>query len=367
MLTTLLTTFCRHDILKLSTKLKNMNLKEKILQKIKKDGQIKTTDIIKITNFSREYVNRFFRELRNEGKIILIGKANQAHYILADKKLLANLKKQVLQIKLDLKNKDLSEDIILKKIKKETGIFCGLKESVIKIIDYAFLEMLNNAIEHSKSKEIKIIMRNYKDENDLIYFMINDSGVGIFDNIMKKKRLKSRLEAIRELLKGKQTTLPKEHSGQGIFFTSKIADSFIIISFNKKLSFNNKIDDVILEDIKDFSGTSIIFYISANTQRKIEDIFDQYSNNSYEFNKTKVYIKLYQLDTDYISRSQARRILVGLDKFKVIVLDFKNVETVGQAFADEVFRVWNNNYPDIEFQIVNSNENIDFMIKRAQA
>jgi len=47
-----------------------------------------------------------------------------------------------------------------------------------------------------------------------------------------------------------------------------------------------------------------------------------------------------------ISRSQAKRILRGLEKhFKVITLDFTGVTLVGQGFVDEVFRVYKNQHP----------------------
>ena len=52
----------------------------------------------------------------------------------------------------------------------------------------------------------------------------------------------------------------------------------------------------------------------------------------------------------------------GLDKFKTILLDFKNVETVGQGFADEVFRVWKSRHPGIEIIVKNANDNVQFMI-----
>jgi aspartokinase len=71
------------------------------------------------------------------------------------------------------------------------------------------------------------------------------------------------------------------------------------------------------------------------------------------------------MGTEYVSRSQARRIITRLDKFKTIILDFKDVETVGQGFADEIFRVWKSRNHQIEIIPVNQNENIDFMIKRA--
>ena len=340
-----------------------MDLKETISEKIKANGQIKTADIIKITGFSREYINRFLRELRNKGKIILIGRANKAHYILADKKNLQKAKSKILKIHKFLKNSNLSEDIVSEDIKRETGIFFNLKNNIKRIVEYAFLEMLNNAIEHSRSKNVEIIVKR---DLDNIRFDIVDFGVGVFNNIMKKRSLKSRMEAIQDLLKGKQTTAPDSHSGQGIFFTSRIADNFVLESSNKKLIFNNIVDDVFVNDIKDFKGTRVIFVISLNAIKRIKNIFDKYSGEFYEFNKTEVNIKLYKVDTDYISRSQARRVLVGLDKFKVIILDFKNVKTVGQSFADEIFRVWKRDHPKIEVKTINSNENIDFMINRAK-
>jgi len=48
------------------------------------------------------------------------------------------------------------------------------------------------------------------------------------------------------------------------------------------------------------------------------------------------------------------------------MLDFKDVDTIGQAFADEVFRVWKTKYPDISVIWRNTNENVLFMINRAQ-
>mgnify|MGYP001576918399 CR=1 FL=1 len=59
------------------------------------------------------------------------------------------------------------------------------------------------------------------------------------------------------------------------------------------------------------------------------------------------------------------RLLAELEKFKKITLDFSDVETVGQAFADEIFRVWNRRHPQVEIKYRNANENVSFMIQRA--
>jgi hypothetical protein len=204
------------------------------------------------------------------------------------------------------------------------------------------------------------------EKNDAeIRFEIIDHGIGVYNNIMDKFKLSDEMEAIGELMKGKLTTAKEAHTGEGIFFTSKAVDNMIIQSSNKKLIFNNIIGDIFIRTIKPYKGTKVNCFINSNSKNDLSRIFNQYSNDDYAFNKTKVTVKLYKMGTEYVSRSQARRIITRLDKFKTIILDFKDVETVGQGFADEIFRVWKSRNHQIEIIPVNQNENIDFMIKRA--
>ncbi|MCK4325881.1 ATP-binding protein, partial [bacterium] len=206
---------------------------------LEEKGEVLASEIIKTAGFSRTYVNRFFQELRDEGKIVLIGKANRARYVLASREAVMNAKKEICDTAYILQNQDLAEDKVLADIKKKTGILIGIHENVSDILDYAFSEMLNNAIEHSGSKTIKVAMQKDKDS---ISFSVVDKGIGIFKNIMKKKKLRNTMEAIEDLLKGKQTTAPAMHSGEGIFFTSKVADMLVIQGSRKKLLFNNILD-----------------------------------------------------------------------------------------------------------------------------
>ena len=339
-----------------------MEIKPLILKKIKAQGEVKVADIVKATGFSRAYVNRFFQELRDEGKIILLGKANRARYLLAQKELVVRAKRKILDFHCILENKNIAEDVVLDKMKKETGIFFGLSQKIVQILNYAFTEMLNNAIEHSKSRVIEVSM---KKEETMVHFDVVDKGMGIFNNIRKKKRLKNELEAIQDLIKGKQTTMPREHSGEGIFFTSKAGDMLIIQSSNKKLIFNNILNDIFIKNIKNLKGTKVTFTVGLKSKKDLEALFRQYCGDSFKFSKTEVRVVLYKTDSDYISRSQARRILSGLEKFKTIILDFRNLNMIGQAFVDEVFRVWKNRHPHIDIQWKNANDNINFMIKRA--
>ena len=337
-------------------------IKKRVLDIIRTEKEIRAKRLEGRLNVSRQYLHRFLKELREEGKIALFGRANRAMYVLAEKNALLAARKKIRKLHSFLRNENLSEDVVLDAAQRDSGIFLDLNENILRIVNYAFTEMLNNAIEHSQSKETEILIMRDKVH---IRFEIADSGVGIFHHIMAKRGLRNELEAIQDLLKGKQTTDPEHHTGEGIFFTSKVADAFTIKSSTKELTFNNLVDDVFVRDIKDRRGTKVIFIIALDSRRNLQDVFSEYSTNSYEFNKTRVAVRLYKMETLYISRSQARRIMTGLEKFKTVILDFAHIKSIGQGFADEVFRVWRLHNQGINVEAVNTNENIDFMITRA--
>ncbi|MCX5815159.1 MAG: DUF4325 domain-containing protein [Proteobacteria bacterium] len=339
-----------------------MDIKELIINQLAEEGKIKVSDIVKLTGFSRVYIHRYFRELQNEGKIHLIGKANQTHYLLTETKA-AQPVKESLRVHRMLRNKDLAEDVVLDQIKSESKIFSGLPSNIESIISYALTEMLNNAIEHSQTDVIDI---NIERTGKRVWFDISDKGIGIFNNIMRKNGLKTHLEAIQDLLKGKQTTAPAFHSGEGIYFTSRLGDHFNIKSSQKNLIFDNIVADIFIKDIgRPVRGTKVSFEIGLDSKRIITDIFNQYTDDSFEFSKTEVKVKLFREGVEYISRSQARRIVTGLEKFKTVELDFAGVKTIGQGFADEIFRVWQSHHADTKIIPGNMGENVLFMIKHA--
>ena len=337
-----------------------MDIRALILDLLKGQGSVRTAEVVKRTGYSRTYVNRFFQQLRDEGTLILLGKANTARYIAATGTESKKSRLGVLEVHKILVNRGLTEDVVLRRVKDQSGIFHRLPANVIRILDYAFTEMLNNAIEHSRSKKIVVRMKRFAGRID---FKVVDRGVGIFKAIKRSRHLANELEAIQELIKGKLTTDPKRHSGEGIFFTSKVGDRLVIKGSGKKLVFDNKQSDVFVEDVNPIVGTAVEFSIAERSKRELRDVFAAYAGEDYEFAKTVVTIELFKGTGDYISRSQARRVLAGLDKFKTVVLDFKSVQTVGQAFADEVFRVWQKNHPTIGIDVRNANENIQLMIQ----
>ncbi len=334
-----------------------MDIKRLILAKIKEKREVKTSEIMKEVGFSRAYVNRFFQDLVNQGKIMKIGQSRGSKYVFSGN----NTMSPILSFRSVLMREGLREEDTLKQIKRETGVFLEIKRDLTGILDFAFTEMLNNAIDHSGSEKIKVEIEK---ETGQISFVVRDFGIGIFKNIKQKNKFPDIMMAIQTLLRGKQTTDPTKHTGQGIFFTSQLADTFSIKSFKKHLFINNLQNDFFVEDCKELKGTKIFFSISENSMKSARDIFGKFTDEeTFEFNKTQIRIKLYKIGNNLISRSEAKRVVLGLDKFEEVVLDFKDVDTIGQGFADEIFRVWQNNNSKIKITFENTGNDVEFMIK----
>ena len=90
--------------------------------------------------------------------------------------------------------------------------------------------------------------------------------------------------------------------------------------------------------------------------------------DDFTFNKTVVPMKLAKYGMDeLVSRSQAKRLLARVDLFKIVIFDFQDVASIGQAFADQIFRVFAKDHPDIELVPVHVQPAVKEMIERARA
>jgi signal transduction histidine kinase len=94
------------------------------------------------------------------------------------------------------------------------SVLFDLPQNVRDIWHYGVTEMVNNAIDHSASPEVRVGLRR----NALFTAVaVADDGEGIFLKIQRALGLYDAREAILELAKGKLTTAPQNHSGEGIF------------------------------------------------------------------------------------------------------------------------------------------------------
>lgn len=310
---------------------------------------------------SRQHVSAAISRLVREGTLVKTGVTRGARYAFPRH---AGLLRQAVSRR--LRNVGLREDEVLDALRRQAPFLGQLRKNVADLLAYGFLEMVNNAIEHSGARTITVELARTRGQ---AAFTVRDTGIGVFRNVMRQRGLASELEAMQDLVKGKTTTQPESHSGQGIFFTSKAADVFVLESFGYRLRVDNTVDDYFIEETRPpVRGTRVGFQIAENTGRLLPDIFRRYQTDVTEaaFDKSEIKVKLFALDTDYLSRSQARRLLAGLEKFRSVILDFEGVRTVGQGFADEVFRVFRRRYPQTRLSRVNMSETVRFMVERVE-
>jgi anti-sigma regulatory factor (Ser/Thr protein kinase) len=239
----------------------------------------------------------------------------------------------------------------------------------MRICEYGFGEIVNNAIDHSEGRSLIIkIERTYAN----IAIFVMDDGVGIFDKITRDCQLTDKHEAILELSKGKLTTDRSRHTGEGIFFTSRMFDEFMIVSGGLAYARQRQTNGEYLLDTKVSpyrnNGTMVQMDIATNATQEIKGIFDQYLGDEFRFTKTVIPLKLAQYEGEHlVSRSQARRIMMRAEKFTQVFLDFSEITEIGQQFADEIFRVWGAAHPQVKLSWYAATPDVEKMVRHALA
>jgi anti-sigma regulatory factor (Ser/Thr protein kinase) len=241
-----------------------------------------------------------------------------------------------------------------------------IPSNIREICEYGISEMVNNAIDHSESPTVAIGAKVTAADVTLV---VSDQGVGIFNKIQRDCRLADPREAVLELAKGKLTTAPDAHTGEGIFFTSRMFDRFYILS-GKLTLLSEDGQDWLFDDIDHgaMTGTFVQLQIGLSSTRTKAEIFARFSDpDGITFSRTHVPVALGQYPGDsLVSRSQARRIVARFERFREVWLDFKGVETIGPAFADEIFRVFQSEHPNLHLWHIHTTPAIEAMISKAR-
>lgn len=337
---------------------KTKEIQDFILENVEENPQSITSLAAGEFNISRQAIFRYTKSLENRKMLISEGATRNKKYSLAILK----------DLSWEFPLKDLEEDKVWRKnIRPHLD---NLPKNILDIFDYGVTEMINNAIDHSEGDTLTLSLQRTA---TWISVQVEDNGVGIFNKIQKEFDLDDPRHAVLELSKGKLTTDPTRHTGEGIFFTSRMFDLYSIRSGKLHLAHIGKKDsaegrDWLLEEENLHHGTAIRLKIRLNSSRILKDVFDHYATpDEYGFDKTQVPVFLATYgDENLISRSQAKRLLARFDKFKEIILNFKDIDMIGQAFADEIFRVFLNMHPSINIKTINTNDQIRKMIQRAQ-
>jgi biotin operon repressor/anti-sigma regulatory factor (Ser/Thr protein kinase) len=322
-----------------------MKTEDIIMQYIIDKKCVPGRELSSLLGISRQALNRHLKTLIQKGSIVMEGNTRGARYSLSGSGFVP------LRFKKQYAIQGLEEHVVLGEITLSLQLKKWLKKNVLQIIKYAFSEMLNNAIEHSNSDMCNV---EFSIDQYTCTFTVRDFGIGIFQSICSKFCLADEVAAVGELTKGKTTTAKEKHTGEGVFFTSRCADVVHFRSHRIRLLFDNQKEDVFIEKKRMIRGTSVEFRIRRSSKRDLQSVLSEYAPDEYDFQfeKTRVFVKLFR--REFISRSEARRLLAGLGKFSEIILDFSGVDSIGQGFADEIFRIFKAQHPHISIQIENA-------------
>jgi anti-sigma regulatory factor (Ser/Thr protein kinase) len=305
---------------------------------------------------SRVAANRYIQRLEREGWIARSGTSTHPVFSLGYRRRIAHL----------YPIKGLEEDIAWELDYKP---YLTLAPNVQSIANHGFTEMVNNAVDHSGGSNVFVWAT--QDEHRL-QIIISDNGVGIFAKITNELGLPDMRQALFELAKGKLTTDPSKHSGEGVFFTSRMFDEFEIDANGLRFNHIANSPQDSLQEVKGVfvDGTAVFMRIALNSARTASEVYARFTDapEDFDFSKTVVPMRLARFgDEQLVSRSQAKRLIARFDRFRTVILDFSDVKEIGQAFADELFRVYAKSHPKVELTPSNMTEQVERMWLRVIA
>ena len=237
-----------------------------------------------------------------------------------------------------------------------------LPPNLLRLVQQAFCELLNNAIGHSGGTHVTVSLRQTASQAQLL---VSDNGVGLFERIAQTFSIVSPALAMLELSKGKLTSQPQRHTGEGLFFTSRLADVFDLHA--NDAAFQQRAWDERgwhPQRALRHAGTSVYAAFSLDTPRTLDGVRRAYSVGAsdddgsdpfgVEFSRTVVPLRLITSTIEGLeSRAQARRVCARLGEFRRAEIDFGGVASIGHAFADELFRVFGTARRSLELVPIN--------------
>ncbi|MBR5969739.1 MAG: STAS-like domain-containing protein [Lachnospiraceae bacterium] len=337
------------------TQKKRAQIKQYILEKIGSDGADIAAKCAEACGLSLNSIYRYIRQMEADGEIVRRGRRL---YLRIESRLFSY---QHSRLALSFDTTVFEQDI--------RPLLSDCAENVLHIWSYAVSEMVNNIIDHSDAEIAQALVLRDAMNTTII---LRDDGIGIFRKIQTYFQFPDMDEAIAALFKGKLTTDTENHSGEGIFFTSRAVDLFAVLSGGKIFSHDDyddiqkKIGDVSdLAGWEHFPGTVVFMRLANRSPKRLVEIFDAYTDAEGSFNKTGIVVS--RLFPAPVSRSQARRLAERLEQFKTVELDFRGVDWIGQGFAHELFVVWQRRHPEIRLVVQNENNDVRKMIHHVTA
>lgn len=342
------------------TEQKRVEIEKYMLRKIAADDEMLIEKTMDSFGISITSAKRYLKKMADEGNVVK--QAEQAcGYALCE---------ETFEDCVKISESGQQEDEIYDRLLRDKLSGCG--KNARRIWQYVCVEMLNNALEHSRGTQIRMIVRR-----NVLYttVLIADDGVGVFRTLVDYMaghgwNEPDEKDALVELYKGKITSAASAHSGEGIFFSSKAVDTFAIWSGGKMYKCYGGREHTVLENrllayASRFQniGTLVMMTLENETARDLAEVFDVFADVDEGLIRTRIPIREACISGEPVARSQARRICRRLEEFKEVILDFDGVEFMGQGFADEIFRVFATAFPGVLLCPVHMEKEVHRMVR----
>ena len=245
-----------------------------------------------------------------------------------------------------------------------TQIFPHLKslsQNVRELCEFSLSALFYNIHDHAAATQV-----NYKIyiSHTEVHIIVSDNGIGLYQGIAKAFHFSEIQTAAVEIAKGHVTSDPENHAGDDLMVVIHLFDQVEILSSGVSLKFNNDQNDWVLGQSKQQSGTRIHLGIRTNSKRTCQDVF----KNIFEKFRTfaNIPVKLAQSNGEQLnSREQAQNLLHNIKQLNGIEFDFKNIDLVGPAFADELVRKTLEKNRKMDIKWVNTTHMVDVLMSRA--
>ena len=327
-------------------------VEQAIWAQVADEGRASSGSVAERAGVTRQAAHGHLRRLVEEGRLVRTGQGRSSAYIPP----LAMLTSATYA------RAGLEEHEVWARVRSELEVSIDMSPEAVTTLEYAVTEMVNNAIDHSQGSSV--IVESWF-EGGRVHLEVRDDGIGVFRNVRETFGLQSNLEALRALSKGKQTTAPEQHTGEGLFFTSKAVDRFELVSGKLAWVVEASRGDQAIKDLKEETkGTTVRLSVDPLSTADLGDLFRSFTDEDFQFSRSQATLALLTAGSTFISRSEARRLAQGLERFANVVVDFDGVNEVGQAFVDELFRVWATAHPQTTLEAKNMTPGVAFMVQR---
>lgn len=326
---------------------------ERLRALVDRQGEVGNRDVVRALRVSPATSHRLLRALVLAGILERQGRGPAARYRLR-------------RVRRRFTLAGLEEDRAWQRVAADIARVRPLREQEARSLRYAATEVINNAVEHSRGRVVRVTVAF--EPAGITVVTVQDDGVGVFQRLCADFGFRSPHDAIVQLEKGKLTSDPARHSGEGLFFSSKAVARFRLESPGAAWIVDNLVQDSAVGTSDVRRGTRVVLTVAGIRTPRLEDVFRAHTDeDSLRFTRTRATIKLGALGTGLVSRSEARRVVERLGEFTHATLDFSGVDVVGQGFCDEVFRVFARAHPEVTLEPVGMNDAVSFMVARARS